>query len=234
MDQLTEYILIQESKWNEIVDNLKSIIVNAQSILLKPTVNRIGVIVKRGKGRSLKVIERDAIRRIPGFKKDYEEAKRKVTRLKFASDPNAARAAALATALASSTTKKSVDDVIKKGDMGVRNAKLLTLFPTSITQLVVFGLFVTFIMSAFVTDGASILPTIKAAIVALNALAAILWQVLQVIWLFLRGLLFPQKPPPASKYFPAMKDQEGYDPDTEPNVFELIFQKDVLNYHPIS
>ena len=231
MDQVTEYLILQEAEWGRIVNNLKSIIPNAQKVFLKPSKKTLKLIGKKLKGKRLKDIERDAIRRIPGFKKDFMEAHKKVPRLKFVT-AYTSRGIALATALVSSVTGRDVNDVIKKGAMGVRNSKVLP--GPGITQLVTFGLFVTFIISIFISDGAVILPAIQTALYAIGLAVMIIGQLVQAILLIGKMFLFPSAQAPASDYFPGMKDQEGYDPSTEPGIMDFIMNRDPLNYFPMS
>jgi len=178
MDQATEYLLLQEAEWSRIVNNLKSIIPNAQKVFLKPNINALKRVGKKLGGKEFKFIERDAIRRIPGFKKDYAEAQRKVPRLKFASAATS-KGIALTTAMVSSVTGRSVDEVMKKGEMGVRNSKILPI--PSMFQLVTFGLFITFIMSIFLSDGAVILPTIQIVLHIIGMLILALGQIIKVL-----------------------------------------------------
>ena len=185
MDQVSEYLILQEAEWGRIVNNLKSIIPNAQKVFLKPSEKSLKLIGKKLKGKKIKDIERDAIRRVPGFKKDFAEAKRKVPRLKFVT-AGTSRGIAVATALVSSVTGRSVTDVIKKGEMGVRNAKVLP--GPSVVQLVMFGLFVTFIMSIFVTDGAVVMPAIQAALHVIGLLVLIIGQVIKALLLIFKYL----------------------------------------------
>jgi len=185
MDQATEYLILQEAEWGRIVNNLKSIIPNAQSVFLKPNTNRLKLVGKKLKGKKLTDIEREAIRRVPGFKKDYNEAQKKVPRLKFVT-AGTSRGVAIATALVSSVTGRSVTDVIKKGEMGVRNAKVLP--GPSIVQLVMFGLFVTFIMSIFFFFFAIIMPAIQAALHVIGLLVLIIGQVIKALLLIFKYL----------------------------------------------
>ena len=189
MDKATEYLILQEAEWSHIIDNLKSMALNAQKVFLKPNINTLKTLAKKLKTRDLKDVEREAIRRIPGFKKDFSEAQEKTSKLKFA-NKSTSRGLALATALVSSTTGKSVNEVIKKGEMGVRNAKIL---PTpGLFQLLAFGLFVTFIISIFLTDGGVIMPAIKVALQAIGMLVVMLGQIIKAI-IRIAQILAPNK-----------------------------------------
>jgi len=185
MDQATEYLILQEAEWGRIVNNLKSIIPNAQKVFLKPSEKTLKLIGKKLKGKKLTDIEREAIRRVPGFKKDYNEAKKKVPRLKFVTS-DTTRGVAIATALVSSVTGRSVNDVIKKGEMGVRNAKVLP--SPGVVQIVMFGLFVTFIMSIFLTDGAVVMPAIQTALHVIGLLILIIGQIIKALLLIYKYL----------------------------------------------
>jgi len=121
MDKLTEYIL-QENKLNNALKSMKVILPNIKKSLLKGDSKRLGKIADKLPKKDIKSIEREAIRRIPTFKKDFSEAQRKVRRVKeFNKDT--AKPAAIAVALVSSSTKYSVDDVLKEGKMRTRNLK---------------------------------------------------------------------------------------------------------------
>lgn len=185
MDKATEYLILQEAEWSHIVDNLKSIALNAQKVFLKPNINTLKTLAKKLKARDLKDVEREAVRRIPGFKKDFLEAQEKTPKLNFA-NKSTSRGLALATALVSSTTGRSVNEVIKKGEMGVRNAKIL---PTpGLFQLLAFGLFVTFIISIFLTDGGVIMPAIQAALKAIGMLVVMLGHLIKTLVELLGGV----------------------------------------------
>lgn len=158
MDKATNYLLIQESTLSNLQSSMKVIIPNVQSALLKTNVKAMKKIADRLPQKNIKDIERDAIRQIPEFKNDLFEAKTKLKRTRMF-DGYTAKPAAIAVALVSSTTKKSVEDVIQKGEMSLRSAKILPV-PGYFT-LIKLGLFTSFIASIYLTDGAVILPTIK-------------------------------------------------------------------------
>jgi len=180
MDKSTEYLLIQEAKISQLVNSMKIILLNVKGSLLKPDKNRIKMIIKKLPSKDSKDIEKDAIQQIPGFKKEYLEAQRKVSKLKF--HTYTAKPAALVTALVSSTTNNSVDDVLKTGHMSLRNAKLSSIIPgAGFLPLIQFGLFITFIGALFLTDGAIIMPTIKLVIKAASLLLSMLSGVLKAL-----------------------------------------------------
>jgi hypothetical protein len=179
MDQATEYLLLQEAELSKALNNLRGMIPNVQKVFLKPNKNTLKALGNRLKGREFKFIERDAIRRIPGFKKDYLEAQRKTPRLNFATAATS-KAIALCTALVSSTTGRSVDDVIKRGAAGIRNSKIMP--GPSIVQLIMLGLFISFIISIFLTDGAIVMPTIQAALSAIGLLVLAIGQIIKALF----------------------------------------------------
>ena len=148
MDNLTEIIILQEANWNKVSNTLKSMIPNIEKVLIKPNKETLKKLAKKLSPRDLRFIEQDAVRRIPGFKNDYLEAQRKVTKLKYVNHHNA-KAAAMATALVSATTKKDVDGVIAHADMGVRNAKFLPI--PSMTSMIMFSLFVMFCIAVTIS-----------------------------------------------------------------------------------
>jgi len=178
MDEATSYLLIQEAKISQLVNSMKIILLNVKGSLLKPDKNRIKMIIKKLPNKDPKDIEKDAIRQIPGFKEDYLEAQRKVSKLKF--HQNISKPAALVTALVSSTTKNSVDDVLKTGDKALRNSKVSSFIPgAAFLPLIELGLFITFVAAIFLTDGAIIMPSIKLVIKATTLLLSILSGVLK-------------------------------------------------------
>lgn len=176
MDKATNYLLIQEANLSNLINSMKVILPNVKSSLLKGNAKNMKMIAKKLPQKNAKSIERDAIRQIPGFKKDFLEAQRKVSRLKIF-DKYTTRPAAVATALVSSTTKNSVDDVLKKGSMGVRNTKILPI-PGMFT-LIQLGLFATFIAALFLSDGAVLIPTTQLALKSLGMLFAFIGSVLK-------------------------------------------------------
>jgi len=180
MDKATDYLLIQEAKISQLTNSMKIILLNARSSLLKPNKNRIKMMINKLPSKDLKDIERDAIRQIPEFKKEYLEAQRKVSKLKF--HPYTTKPAALVTALVSSTTKSSVDDVLKTGHAGLRNSKLSSLVPgLAFMPLIKVGLFITFVGAIYLTDGAIILPAIKIVLKAAALLLSMLSGVLKAL-----------------------------------------------------
>ncbi len=179
MDKATNYLLIQEASLSKLINSMKVILPNVKSSLLKGNVNNMKKIAKKLPQKNAKSIERDAIRQIPGFKKDFLEAQKKIPRLKIF-DNYTAKPAAIATALVSSTTKNSVDDVLKKGSMGVRNAKILPIPGISgIFGLIQLGLFSAFVAALFMTDGAVLIPTLQLALKALGMLFALIGSILK-------------------------------------------------------
>ncbi len=185
MDKATDYLLIQEAKVSQLVNSMKIILLNVKGSLLKPDKHRIKMIIKKLPSKDLKFVERDATRQIPGFKKEYLEAKRKVSILKF--HAHTAKPAAFVTALISSTTNSSVDDVLEKGHKSLRNYKISSMVPgVAFLPLIQLGLFITFVAATFLTDGAIVLPTIKlvvkAAALLLNMLGGVLQAVLVLLY----------------------------------------------------
>ena len=223
MDNLTEYVILQEAEWNKIVNNLKVMIPSVEKAFLKPSKATLKTISKKIKARELRFIEQDAIRQIPGFKKEYAEAQRKVSRLDFVTNYTA-KAAALTTALVSSVTKKDVDAVIKKGQMGVRNAKILPI--PGVMDFVALGIFTTVILAIFATDGAAIVPAIKLAWTTIVLIAETLGQILKI----LIDLIGPV--PEGHGIGPALKQiLPGMEGDPS-NLQQLLMQKDPLGYMP--
>ena len=225
MDKATEYLILQEAKWADIVNNLKTIIPSAQKVFLKPNLNTLKTISKRLKGRKLKDIEREAIRTIPGFKKDFAEAQGKASRLKFV-DNYTSKGVALATALVSSSTGKDVSDVMKRGEMGVRSAKILPL--PGLFQMLAFGLFVTFLLSIYVSGGESIGLAIQALLKIIGLLVMILGQIVKTLVDLLGGVPKDFGVGPAIQQ--VLPGLEG-DPI---NLQQLLQQNDILGYSPIS
>lgn len=175
MDKVTKYLLIHESTVDKLTNSLKVILPNVQASLLKVNINMMKKIASRLPHKNIKDVEKDAIRQIPGFKNNLAEAKIKLTRTKIF-DNYTQKPAAIVVALVSSTTKNSVEDVIKKGEIGVRNSKLLPI-PGYFT-LIKLGLFATFIAGMFLSDGAILMPTVQLALKAMGLLFATLSSIL--------------------------------------------------------
>ena len=223
MDNLTEYVILQEAEWNKIVSNLRIMIPNIEKALLKPKLETLKKITKKMKSREFRFIEQDAIRKIPGFKKEYAEAQRKVSRLKFVTKYTS-KAAAFVTALAASVTKKDVDYVMKKGAMGVRNANILPL--PGMMDFIALGIFTTVILAIFATDGAAIVPALKLAWTTIVLISETLVEILKI----LIDLLGPVPEghgigPAAQKLLPGMVG----DPT---NLQQLLTKPDILGYIP--
>ena len=180
MDKATEYLLLQEAEWQQVTNTLKSSIPTVQKAFLKPNPVTLKKITKKLPQRKLKDVEREAIRTIPGFKKDYLEAQRKVLKLNFISQATA-KTAALTTALVSSVTKNDVDSVIRKGEMGVKSAKILP--SPSIYQLITLGLFISFIMAIFMSGGDIIMPMIKGVLHVIGLLVIAIGQIIKGLYL---------------------------------------------------
>jgi len=176
MDKATEYLLLQEAKFEQLRSSMKVILPNLKGVFLKPNKGRIKTILNRLPNKDVKTIERDAVRQIPGFKKDYLVAQRKVSKLKL--HPNMNKPAAVATALVSSTTSKSVDDVLNKGQAALRNAKLTSLIPgSSLFPLIQFGLLV--IAMCYILVGLDLaIPVLKLVAKALVFLLSMVGSIL--------------------------------------------------------
>jgi hypothetical protein len=173
MDKATNYLLIQEGKIDKITNSLKVMLPSITAALLKGNIKNMKTISQRMPQKSIKSIERDAIRQIPGFKEKYKEAQMKINRKKYF-DPYTAKPASIATALIASSTKNSVDDVIKKSEMSVRNAKILPI--PGYFSLIKLALFITAALSIYLTDGSIILPVLKLTLRSLSlAFATLAW-----------------------------------------------------------
>lgn len=163
MDNVTEYLLIQESKINSLIQSMKILLPNVQSAVMKGNASVMKKIAKRLPQKDMKNIKLDAIKQIPGFKENYVIAQKKIVKVKELNS-QLAKPAAIAVALVSSTTKNSIDDVIKKGQMGLRNSKFnlsrLTI-AGNIFPIIKLTLFITFIIAMYMTDGAVLIPTIS-------------------------------------------------------------------------
>jgi len=178
MDKATEYLIIQEAHVSKLVSSLKTILPNVQSALKKGNVNMMKKIAQRLPRKKIKDIERQAIRQIPGFKEKYADAQRKIARSREF-EQYTAKPAAISVALISSTTNNTDDDIIKKGIVGVRQAKILPI--PGYFDLIKVGLFISFIASVYITDGAIILPTIQLAIKSMISLLSLLSSILDGI-----------------------------------------------------
>jgi len=214
MDKATEYLLLQEAEWQQIANTLKSMIPTIQKAFLKPNPNTLKKIAKKLPQRKLKDIEREAIRTVPGFKRDYFEAQRKVLKMNFITKYTA-KTAALTTALVSSVTKNDVDSVIRKGEMGVRNAKIIP--SPSIYQLLALGLFVTFIMAIFMSGGEVIIPMAKGVLHVIGLLVIAIGQIVKGLYLvaeFLIDHLGPNASPEPGSFWDAATKPSDIPGDT--------------------
>lgn len=178
MDKATGYLIIKEAKTQKIISSLKLILPNIRSALLKGNVDAMKKIATRLPRKKIKDIERQSIRQIPGFKEKYKEAQMKISRVK-SFDSYTAKPAAISVALAAATTNNSVDDIIKKGEMETRNAKILPI--PGYFSLIKLGLFVSFIASVYITDGAIIMPTINLAIKSIVSILELLSSIIEGI-----------------------------------------------------
>jgi len=207
MDETTKYLLIKEAKIDQLTNSMKLILLNIRDSLIKLNKNRIKMIVKRLPSKDIRNIEKEAISQIPGFKEDYMEAKIKVAKLKL--HPYVTKPAAAATALVSSTTKYSVDEIVKTGDMSLRNSKISSLVPgSSLLPLIQFGLFATFVGALFLTDGAIVIPTMKLVIKASVLLLSMLKGVLNALLVLLGEGIHEVSPEvlPGVEDIPTLKD----------------------------
>lgn len=176
MDKATDYLLLQEAKLSRLISSMKLILPNIKTAALKNNARSMKMIAKRLPQKNIKAIERDAIRQIPGFKQDYAEAKRKLSRSKTLGKYTA-KPAAIAIALVSSSTKNSVGDVLKKGEMGVRNSKMIPI--PSYFPLIKLVLFVTFVTAMIMTDGAVLVPTVALILKSTSMMFALLANILK-------------------------------------------------------
>jgi len=177
MDNATNYLLIQESKISNLIKSMKIILPNIQSAILKNNTNVMKKIAKKLPQKDMNSVERDAVRKIPGFKEDYLVAKKRLMRIKEI-DNRLNKPAAIGVALISATTKGSVDDVIKKGTTDLRNSKFLSLNRLSITgnvfPIAKLVLFFTFILAIYLTDGQILIPTVTLILTSLSLLFSLI------------------------------------------------------------
>ncbi len=219
MDNATDYLLLQEAKINNLVRSMKILLPNVQSALIKGNASAMKKIAKRLPHKDVKDIEHDAIYKIPGFKEDYLIAKRKLIKVKELS-PQVNKPAAIAVALVSSTTKNSVDDVIKKGQLGLRNSKFnISRFNIAgnIFPIIKLLLFITFIIAMYMTDGAVLIPTVA---LILKTIALLFSLISKGLLVAASGLNIAAIEPETSVIIPT--DNLGTDPSIPYHLLRML------------
>jgi methyltransferase-like protein len=149
VDPVTEQILMEA----EVIDAINKIVSAIQGALKSRNPETLKKIAKNlPRKKSFPEIEKEAMRKLPGFKENYIKAQREMIKNKEAKGIE--RPAALVTAVAATITKHDTKFIADKLSDAARDSKKL-FFPGDvlIVKLILFSLFV---LAVFATEGAVI------------------------------------------------------------------------------
>jgi len=158
IDPITEQILIE----NQSMKMLKKYIPAMKKAIVRKDLRGMGRLASMLPEVNIKSVKRFASR-MPDFRKNYEEAKKAITR-SHTIDPEVIEPATVALALVASSTNKTCSEVLKRGVVGMPQGKILSLLLPAGSQFVVplfkLNFFILAIMSIYVTGGDIIVPAV--------------------------------------------------------------------------
>jgi hypothetical protein len=172
MDPITEQILLEA----KIIDSIKKIAPTVQNAIMKGNVSVIRSIADKLPQKDLGYVEKEAIKKLPGFREKYKEFQRMMIRNPYAK--NIENPAALVGAIAASLSDHITPDIVNmKLSEAAKNAQKLIFFPGD-TKLLKLILFIVAILLIYVTKGAIILPALQYLFTGMSLLMALLGKLL--------------------------------------------------------
>ena len=171
IDPITEDILVEA----KIIDSMKKIVPMAKQALMKGDVKLMKRIASRLPQKTFKEVEKEAMRKLPGFRNKLKEAQRFA--LKSREAKGLEEPLAIAGAIVATITQTKTKDVMSKFSDVARDAQKLILFPGDIKVLKLI-LFIIAIALIYFTKGAVILPAIQYTFAGAALLMALLGKLL--------------------------------------------------------
>lgn len=172
MDPITEQILLEA----KIIDSIRKIAPTATNAVMKGNANIMKKIAKSLPSKDFKTVEKEAMKKLPGFREKYKNMQRAMARNRYAKgiENPAALIGAVAITLSSNVTPEMI--AMKLSD-ATKNAQKLIFFPgdTKILKLI---LFLLMILAIYVTKGAVILPAIQYLFTGMSLLMSLLSNLL--------------------------------------------------------
>ena len=168
IDPITEQILLEA----KIIDIAKKIVPIAKNALMKRNIGAMKKVAKILPKKGFSEVEREAIKKIPGFRQKYKDMQRVMIKNRDAAgiEEPAALIGAVAATISDSITPEIISMKLSEA---AKNAQKLIFFPGD-TVLVKLLLFLIAILLIYVTSGAIILPALQYLFVGLSFLLALL------------------------------------------------------------
>lgn len=168
IDPITEQILMEA----RIIDTAKKIVPIAKNALMKRNTSAMRKVAKILPKKNFSEVEKEAIKKIPGFRQKYKDMQRIMIKNRDAAGIE--QPAALIGAVAATISDNVTPEIISmKLSEAAKNAQKLIFFPGD-TALVKLLLFLIAILLIYVTSGAIILPALQYLFVGLSYLLALL------------------------------------------------------------
>ncbi len=172
IDPITEQVLLEA----KIIDAVKKIAPIAQNAVMKGNIKVMRRIAKSLPSKSVNEIEKEAMKKLPGFKQKYKDMQRAMLRNRDAKGIE--HPAALIGAIAATLTDNITPETISlKLSEATKNAQKLIFFPGDVKILKLI-LFLLAILLIYVTRGAVIMPALQYLFVGLSFLMALLSKLL--------------------------------------------------------
>jgi hypothetical protein len=172
MDHITEEILLEA----RIIDSIKKIVPIAKNAILRGNVNVIKRIGSSLPNKDFKTVEREAMKKLPGFREKYKNMQRLMIRNPHAKGIE--NPAALVGAVAATLSDNiSPELIVMKLSEATKNAQKLIFFPGDV-KLLKLILFLLAILAIYATKGTIILPAVQHLFTGMSFLAALLGKML--------------------------------------------------------
>jgi hypothetical protein len=172
MDPITEQILLEA----KIIDSIRKIAPIAKNAVIKGNVNTMKRIAKSLPSKDFKTVEKEAMKKLPGFKEKYKNMQRMMIRNPDAKgiEQPAALIGAVAAVLTDNVTPELI---VMKLSEAAKNAQKLIFFPGDI-KLLKLILFLLAILAVYATRGAVVLPAVQYLFTGMSFLASLLAKML--------------------------------------------------------
>ena len=168
IDPITEQILLEDRA----LKSLRMFMTNMKTAISRKDIRKVARLSNMLPEISLKSLKKWAIR-LPNFRKNYDKAKRAVRSSKIF-DKQVEEPASVVVAVIASSTNKTCAEVLKRGVVGMPQAKVLSMILPPGSQFVVpllkLNFFVLAAMSVYITGGDIIMPAVVSVFQAIGYL----------------------------------------------------------------
>ena len=181
MDPITEEILMEA----KIIDAIKKIVPTAKNAVMKGDAKTMERISKSLPKKDVRTIEKEALKKLPGFREKYKNMQRMMIR-----NPNAKgieNPAALIGAVAISMSDNVTPDmIVMKLSDAAKNAQKMVFFPGDVAILKLILLIIG-VLLIYVTSGAVILPAVQYLFTGMSMLLGLLGKLLDMAAKMIKG-----------------------------------------------